>query len=348
MFDVKSLLLQVQERTKPPYLILHGSPGLSGEILRCLPDGSATCFQFDLHQAAKLESILQDTGLTAKVVTLPDPWDLTEKFETVIYPVLQRGERELKLDLLEQSVQVLNVGGMLVSLSEYEADQLLPKLHKKHFGRCSELPASKIGSVFWSVKEHELPKRRHEMIFHARLPNQPSHEFVSRPGVFGYGKFDNGARALIEAAEIKPGDRILDLGCGVGAVGILAADLAGPEGIIHFADSSLRAISIAEANARSNGVNHFELHATADGEGLPKGQFDVILANPPYYANSSIAHRFIDISIPLLKPGGKIYLVTKQITQVGEYMLTQYPDTIAIPLRGYGVLRGTLGGVPEE
>ena len=78
--------------------------------------------------------------------------------------------------------------------------------------------------------------------------------FVSRPGTFSYGRFDNGSRAMLEVAEIREGDHILDLGCGNGAVGCLAAAKAGPTGRVTFIDSSLRALALAELNAKANSI----------------------------------------------------------------------------------------------
>ena len=52
------------------------------------------------------------------------------------------------------------------------------------------------------------------MTFQVKIGDGPSCRFLSRPGTFSYGRFDNGARALCEVMEIEPGDRVLDLGCG--------------------------------------------------------------------------------------------------------------------------------------
>ena len=53
--------------------------------------------------------------------------------------------------------------------------------------------------------------------------------------------------ALLEIAEIQPGNSILDLGCGVGANGILATDRAGKDAAVAFVDSNLRAIALSGA-----------------------------------------------------------------------------------------------------
>ena len=82
----------------------------------------------------------------------------------------------------------------------------------------------------------------------------PSCRFISRPGVFTYGRFDDGARAMVETAVLKPGDRVLDLGCGCGVAGVFASQQTGPEGHIAFVDSNIRAVALTELNARANGV----------------------------------------------------------------------------------------------
>jgi 16S rRNA G1207 methylase RsmC len=340
MFQLLPLLESIQPRVRPPVVILLGSPAQVADVCAALEDIETVCYQMDLHQADKLRQQLQDFGSSATVETLPDLWDLPARFNTALFPVAAHGERELKLDLLEQSFHVLAQRGLLISLSEYHADQLLPKWHKKVFGKCSELQASKKGSVFWSVRDGDQPRRRHEMAFRARIGDGPSHQFVSRPGVFGYGELDDGARALLEVAEIRLGDHILDLGCGPGANGILAMDRAGPDARVTFLDSNVRATALAELNAKENGLTNFRCVPTATMDGLEPASFNVILVNPPYYASSWIAQMFIEKSKPLLKPDGRLFLVTKMINHVAPIMAEVFPDSTWEERRGYHILRG--------
>ena len=340
MFNVLPLLESVKARVRPPVVIVLGSPAQAADLCAGLGDVETACYQMDVHQAEKLRTQLPEIGSAATVEVAPDLWDLPTKFNTALFPVAAHGERELKLDLLDQSFHVLAPRGVLISLSEYQADTLLPKWHKKVFGKCSELPASKQGSVFWSVRDGDRPRRRHELTFRARIGDGPSHEFVSRPGVFGYGDLDEGARAMLDVADVRPGDRVLDLGCGPGANGVLAMDRAGPGGHVTFVDSNVRATQLAELNARANGLTDFRCLTTQTMAGLEPGSFDLILANPPYYANSWIATMFIEQSKPLLKPGGRFYLVTKMVNHVAPVMEATFPDSTWAERRGYHVLRG--------
>src|SRR2546428_2532590 len=55
------------------------------------------------------------------------------------------------------------------------------------------------------------------------------HAFTFRTdaGVFSGGKIDRGTELLLAALEIGPCELILDLGCGYGAIGIIAAGVLG-------------------------------------------------------------------------------------------------------------------------
>ena len=82
----------------------------------------------------------------------------------------------------------------------------------------------------------------------------------------------------------------------------------------------------------------FQVVASSRVEGLPAASFDVALANPPYYAQSSIARLFIERSRVLLRPGGRLYLVTKRPDQVGPIMADVFGPTEVVTRRGYSVL----------
>jgi 16S rRNA (guanine1207-N2)-methyltransferase len=156
--------------------------------------------------------------------------------------------------------------------------------------------------------------------------------------VFSYGRFDAGARALVEVMQINPGDRVLDVGCGCGTNGVLAGQRSGPTGFTALVDSNVRAVALADHNARANGLTTYQAVASSGVDGLPPGPFDVALANPPYYAQSSIARLFIERSRAVLRPGGRFYLVTKQPDQVGPVVADLFGTTEVVEQRGYVAL----------
>jgi 16S rRNA G1207 methylase RsmC len=341
----------VRDRLRPPLAIVLGSPAEVVRILPVLNVPDVFCYQMDLYPADRLRHELEERPLSAQVVTAADLWDLPADFQTVLYPAPQGGERALKIDMIEQAFHILRPRGCFVVWSGYEADQFFPGQLKKVFGKV-HAPPTDHGAVFWCLRDGDRPRRRHEMTFQVRVGDFPSRRFLSRPGVFSYGRFDDGARALVESATVHAGDRVLDLGCGCGTNGVLAAQWSGPEGSTTFLDSNLRAVALAEHNARANGLTQFQTVAAlvggpVAGSGDPAttglGMFDVVLANPPYFAQSAIAGLFIEQGRRLLRPGGRFYLVTKQAA-VGQMVADAFGQAEGVERRGYVIFSAVAEG----
>jgi 16S rRNA G1207 methylase RsmC len=307
----RDLLAAIRQRLRPPVLIALGSPRRAAELVAELALPDTVCYQMDLFQADRLRAELAAAGQTATVITTGDLWDVPGSFAAVLFPAAAHGERELKRDMVEQGYHVLRPGGLLAVLSDVRRDQFFPPLLKKTYGKVA-LESGESGTVLWSPRGDDKPRRRHEISYHVRRPDAESLVIVSRPGVFGYGRLDDGARALTEVMDIRAGDAVLDIGCGTGAVGILAGLGAGGSGSLTFVDSNTRAVALAELNAKAAGLTNDTTVVAARLDGLPESAFDVALANPPYYAQQSIARLFVEGARRLLRPGGRLYLVTRQ------------------------------------
>ena len=131
------------------------------------------------------------------------------------------------------------------------------------------------------------------------------------PGLFSPGHVDRGTLAMLSAADFAPGMKVLDLGCGCGVVGIVAAKKCG-EANVWLSDADPLAVETARQNARDNGVPGVTL-ALSDGFGqLDAAGFDLILSNPPYQSDFSVAKGFIEKGFNRLKLGGRLMMVTKR------------------------------------
>jgi 16S rRNA G1207 methylase RsmC len=332
----------LEARLRPPVAIVLGSPRQVANLVQTLALPDCVAYQMDLWQAERVQAQLAELGTTATVTTLADLWDLPGPFQTILYPVEPRGERILKLDMIEQAFHLLKPHGTLMVMSRLEKEQFFPAALKKIYGRV-HTPDVGEATLLWCQRNGDASRlrRRHEQTFQVSGGEGPSLRFLSRPGVFSYGRFDNGARALVETAIIHPGERILDLGCGAGTNGVIAGGRAGETGHVTFVDSNLRATVCAEVNGRANGLPAMEVQAACRLDGWPPKSFDVVLTNPPYFANLSIAQSFVEMARPLLKKRGRIYLVTKQPDSVGPMVAEHFGPTEAVERRGYVVLSAT-------
>jgi ubiquinone/menaquinone biosynthesis C-methylase UbiE len=62
--------------------------------------------------------------------------------------------------------------------------------------------------------------------------------------------------AMLSAAELKEGDRVLELACGPAGLGLAAAERVGPEGEVVLSDVAPEMTAIAAARARDRGLEN--------------------------------------------------------------------------------------------
>ena len=109
---------------------------------------------------------------------------------------------------------------------------------------------------------------------------------------------------LLKAAGIKPGQKVLEVGCGPGFFTIPAADIVGNEGVVYALDVHPRAIGRVQKKIQSKGIKNVRTMLTnASDIGLPGQSIDLaFMFGLPYIIGGQInvireIHR-------ILKPGG--------------------------------------------
>lgn len=134
--------------------------------------------------------------------------------------------------------------------------------------------------------------------------------FHTRPGVFSKGNVDQGSKLLIETMVIESTDLILDLGCGYGPIGIVAASLAN-NGRTVLVDANIRAVKLAQDNINLNQVINTKALLSDGVEAVTNQHFNVILSNPPASSGLEIFEEFATDAFKLLLNNGKLYFVTQ-------------------------------------
>ena len=163
--------------------------------------------------------------------------------------------------------------------------------------------------------------------------------FVTDAGVFSRDGLDRGTEVLLEALPPLAG-RVLDLGCGWGAVGV-ALGRRYPELEIVMTDINSRAVELARRNLAENRVRGTVLQG--DGFAAVEGRFDAIVTNPPIRAGKAVIYSLFNQAREYLKPGGALYVVIRK--QQGapsalKYLKKIYAQAVTVGRgSGFHVLR---------
>jgi 16S rRNA (guanine1207-N2)-methyltransferase len=171
-------------------------------------------------------------------------------------------------------------------------------------------------------------------IFGHRLSFETENELFSPHGL------DAGTCAMLSHVEITPTDKVLDLGCGYGVVGIAAALRTRPD-LVYLIDSDERAVSCARLNARNNGVPGVHVVLSQGFTNISETGFTLILCNPPYHVDFSVPKHFIEKGFNRLAVGGSMYMVTKRKGWYQEKLKAIFGAAQIWEDNGYFVFRAT-------
>lgn len=129
------------------------------------------------------------------------------------------------------------------------------------------------------------------------------------------------ARTL-DLAALKPGERVLDAGCGTGVLARLAARAVGPTGSVIGIDPGPRMIAIARRNAAREGSQaRFEL-GVAEALRFPAASFDAAFITFVLHHLPSAVQRLALAEIArVLVPGGRLVAVDIEAPAVGARRL---------------------------
>ena len=285
---------------------------------RSVSESQVTCWYIDQFQAFRAtEHMALSDEKSGPSKDMPQGLEIActadlpiKEYQLAFVPLVSSGEAELSRDFLQQMFHQLSIGGRLIASVDNPEDRWLHD-QMKGFEKSVKVRKFDDAVVYMVDKKTPLKKLKD---FSCELAFRDCDELIqliTRPGVFSHRQLDNGARQLLDAVDVYPGARLLDIGCGSGSVtlGIAKRDSSAQ---VHAVDSNARSLACLAQALRLNGISNVTMELNHDGVSGDGGRFDMALANPPYFGDFRIAEKFIATAHRALRPGGRLVLVTKQ------------------------------------
>jgi 16S rRNA (guanine1207-N2)-methyltransferase len=135
-------------------------------------------------------------------------------------------------------------------------------------------------------------------------------EFLTSASVFSKKRIDLGTRILIESMVLPEEGCVLDLGCGYGPVGIVAA-VSNSNLRVVMVDVNERAVWLAKENVKRNSVENIEVRCGFLYEPVEEMKFDAVLCNPPVSAGMQILLQIVFNAPRHLRDDGSFQLVVR-------------------------------------
>lgn len=181
----------------------------------------------------------------------------------------------------------------------------------------------------------------------AELLGKPFY-FRTHPGLFCADAVDDGTRLLLDALPARPPARVLDLGCGYGALGLPVAARF-PRAHCLLVDRDALAAEYSGRNAVAHGLGNVEARPSLGYRDVGAGAWDWVLCNVPARIGDAAIAYILGEGARRLTPEGELRVVViRDLGFVVERIAAEHGWPVRRCADGPRHLVYALGPLPAE
>jgi len=336
----QSLLLAYFHPAQDAHILaLEGGAGwLAQEAAPRVPTGEVLSLARDIREIWTAQSLLESASNASASL---DVFPTSENWDMVLLTI-PKGRRYARV-LLIAAWNALKPGGKLLLAGPTNGGaKAVIKDAERLFSNASVLGFRSHQRVAVCIRDERLPNPLPKEFLQRGVAPGTQHlievarpegtlKLETHPGIFSWEALDDGTSLLLDHLKIKPGDRVWDVGCGYGVIGLSAA-LASAD-FVAMSDVNLIGIDYAQRNAILNQLDHKVEIFPADTLSPPTStfpplRFDLIVSNPAFHqgheVDQSMADHLIANATKYLTPKGRILLVANRFLNYDKAMQTYF------------------------
>ena len=128
--------------------------------------------------------------------------------------------------------------------------------------------------------------------------------------VVSLGRESHYRERTLDLAKLKPGESVLDIGCGTGTLVVAAKHRVGSAGRVYGVDASPEMLARATKKAKKAGVEVVFQKGVVEGLPFPDNHFDVVLSTVMlHHLGGKARQQCAREARRVLKPGGRVLAV---------------------------------------
>lgn len=277
-------------------------------------------------QANDCETAFDTSGALSQPVTAYTSLSQLPAYPTLVVIKIPRTLALLEEQLITLSTLVTPTTTLIAAGKVKNITRTVLALFEKYIGATTTSLAKKKSRLIFCEPDSKTlanhPASPYPTIWQQAAANGQEMTMVNHANVFSRQSLDIGARLLLDHMAVTNNERVIDLGCGNGVLGLNALALA-PEAWVTFADESFMALQSARDSVEAtfpDALPRCRFQADNCLETLLEqgeaGTADKVFCNPPFHQQNAvtdhIAWQMFHDSREILRRGGHLIVVANR------------------------------------